>query len=416
MSRATGGPGAGPDGGPGAGPGLLRLTLYNLLRKPGRSGTAVVAVTLAAAVAFAGSLIGSGVAHAVRAGMARLGADLMVVPRGSVSATHTALVMGEPVSFYMPGSVTGQVAAVPGVKAVSAQTYVETLASASCCTGRLFLVGFDPTTDFTVQPWLYRQLGRSLAQGEIIVGAHILTAVPGTMKFYGTDYTVVGQLDATGMGMDETVFLPAPSVAAMAANSAKRAEKPLVIPDVSVSAVMVKLTDPTRADEMAGAIEAAVPSVSVVTGGQVTRGVSQDLSDLMSWLLPIAGGVLLVAVLLFAVLFAAIAAERAREIGLLRAIGATQAQAVAALVGEALLLGAIGGALGTGIGLGLYSLFQKAILMDFGLPFLWPSAWQLAGIGALVTAGAALVAGGAAAWPAWRIAGLEPHFAIHARG
>ncbi|HEY3364856.1 MAG TPA: FtsX-like permease family protein [Symbiobacteriaceae bacterium] len=398
------------------GPGLVRLTLFNLLRKPGRSSTAVVAVMLAAATVFAGALIGTGVQHAVRVGMGRLGADLMVVPRGAVSATHTALVMGEPVAFYMDGAVAGQVAAVPGVKSVSGQTYVETLASAACCTGRLFLIGFDPATDLTVQPWLYRALGRNLAPDEILVGAHVLTAIPGTMKFFGTEFQVAGQLDPTGMGMDESVFLPAASVAAMAANSVTLAEKPLAIPPGAVSAVMVRLVDPTQDDAMAAKIAAAVPGVAAITGGQVSRGVTRDLANLMSWLLPIAGGVLLVAALLFGLLFSAITAERAREIGLLRAIGATQFQAVAALVGEAALLGAIGGLAGAGAGLGLYSLFQKALLVEFGLPFLWPDALQVAAMGVLVTAGAALLAAATAAWPARRIARLEPHFAIHARG
>jgi putative ABC transport system permease protein len=400
----------------GGGVGLWRLTVYNLLRRPGRSAVAVLAVVLAAATAFAGGLIGTGVSRALHTGLGRLGADLMVLPRGAAAATHTALVVGEPVAFYMDGAVTARVAAVPGVKVVSPQVYVETRASAACCTGRLFLVGFDPGSDFTVQPWLERQLGRSLGPDEVIAGNHV-TMLPGQiLKFYGTDFRVADRLEPSGMGMDETVFLPASAVKVMAERSLTEAEKPLQIPDGGVSAVMVRLADSSRAGEMASVIEGAVPGVTVLTGGDIARGVSRDLAGLMLWLLPVAGGTLLVSVLLFLVLFSATAAERAREIGLLRAMGATAIQAVTPLVGEALLLGVLGGALGVGAGLSLYAIFQDRILFSYVLPFLWPGALAEVLLATGVVAAAGLLGALAALLPARRIARLEPHFAIHAVG
>lgn len=400
----------------GPGVGIGRLTVYNLLRKPGRSAGAVLAVVLAAATAFAGGLIASGVSRALDVGMSRLGADLMVVPKGSAEATHTALVVGEPVHFYMDAAVTQQVAVVPGVNQVSPQLYVETLASSACCTGRVLLVGFDPATDFTVKPWLLQDLGRDLGPEEIVVGNHVYVLPGDAMKFYGTDFIVADRLETSGMGMDETVFLPISTVHAMAEGSRSRAESVLTIPPNSVSTVMVRLADAAKAEETARAIEAAVPGVSAIVSGDVTRGVSRDLSGLMTWMLPVATGSVLVAVLLFLVLFSAVARERAREIGLLRAVGATSQQAVVVLAGEALLLGLVGGVLGVGAGLALYAIFQNAILFSYVLPFLWPSAPQTAALAVAVVGASGLLAAGAALWPALRIARLEPHFAIHSAG
>jgi putative ABC transport system permease protein len=400
----------------GPGVGIGRLTLYNLLRKPGRSAGAVLAVVLAAATAFAGGLIASGVSRALEVGLSRLGADLMVVPKGSAEATHTALVVGEPVHFYMGAGLMQQVAAVPGVSQVSPQLYVETLASSACCTGRVFMVGFDPATDFTVKPWLLRDLGRDLGPEEIVVGNHVYVLPGDTMKFYGTDFMVADRLDTSGMGMDETVFLPISTIHAMAEGSKTKAESTLTIPPNSVSNLMVRLENPALAEETAQAIEAALPEVTAIVSGDVTRGVSRDLSGLMTWMLPVATGSVLVAVLLFLVLFSAVARERAREIGLLRAVGATVQQAVAVLAGEALLLGLLGGALGVGAGLALYAIFQKAILFSYVLPFLWPGPLQTAALATAVVGGSGLLAAGAALWPALRIARLEPHFAIHTAG
>jgi len=398
------------------GVGLWRITLFNLLRRPGRSAAAGLGVILAAATAFAGGLISMGVGRALDVGLNRLGADLMVVPRGAVEATHQALVVGEPVAFYMDAAITEQVRAVPGVQLASPQLYVETLASSACCTGRIFLVGFDPATDFTVQPWLERQLGRTLGSDEIIVGNHVLVLPGQTMMFYGSEFKVADRLDASGLGMDETVFLPAGSVPAMAKASLTKAEQPLNVPEGKVSALMVRVAEAGKADSIAAAIEQRVQGVSVLTSGQITRGVARDLDGLMSWLLPVGAGAILISVLLFAVLFSAIAAERAREIGLLRAVGATERQAVIALVGEALLLGVLGGLLGVGVGLALYAIFQNAILFSYALPFLWPAAGVQVLLTVAVVGASGLLAAMAAAYPTLRIARLDPHYAIHAAG
>ncbi|HYF94749.1 MAG TPA: ABC transporter permease [Symbiobacteriaceae bacterium] len=399
-----------------AGVGLWRLTLYNLLRKPGRSMAAALGTVLAAATVFAGGLIISGVGHALDLGLGRLGADLMVVPVGALTATHKALVVGEPIAFYMDGSVTEQIRSVPGVRAASPQVYVETLASAACCTGRIFLVGFDPATDFTVQPWLDRKLGRTLTTDEILLGNHVLMLPGDTMKFYGSDFTVVDRLEASGMGMDETVFLPAAAIPLMAQASVTKAEEPLVVKPGDISAVMVRVSDARRADDVALEIQERISGVQVLTAGAITRGVTRDLVGLMSWLLPVGGGALIVSVLLFLVLFSAIATERSREIGLMRALGATERQALASLVGEAAILGTFGGLVGLGLGLALYAVFQNKILFSYVLPFAWPGLPETVLLGAAVVAGSGLLAAVAAAIPARRIARLEPFFAIHAAG
>lgn len=396
-------------------PSLLKLSLLNLLRKPGRSVGAVLGVILAAGTAFAGGLIALGVNHSVQVGMDRLGADLMVVPKGAVPSTHTALVMGEPVSFYMPKTTADQVAAVAGVSQVTPQVYVETMASAACCTGRLFVVGYDSKTDFTVKPWLDKGLRRPLAANEIVVGNHILTLVGEQMKFYGTDFTIVDRLAGTGMGMDETVFMPVETVWQMAKDSFSKAVSPLQIPPDSVSAILVRVADRTQTAEVSRQIEAAVPGVSVLTAGQVTEGVASDLRSLMSYMVPLAGGVLLVSLVLFVVLFAAIAAERSREIGLLRTIGATAGQALRLLTSEAAILGGIGGVVGVAAGLGVFVLFANNIRVGFGLPFLWPQLLAQVGLALVVVVGSAGLAALAAFVPARRVAEKDPFFAIHPR-
>lgn len=393
--------------------GRLRLIWFNLLRKPGRSAAVLLAVALAAGTLYAGVLIGMGVRQALVTGTARLGADAVVVPRGAVKGTHTALVMGEPVAFYMEGSVAERLAALPGVMAASPQVYVETLASSSCCTGRLFLVGFDPETDFTVQPWLMSRLGRRLEPDEVLVGSHVLGLTGEPMRFFGTAFRIAARLDPTGMGMDETVFLPIRAVDEMARNSWELAERPLSIPEGHISAVLVKLADPEGAEAFAQEVVEQVPGVDVLTGGTVAAGVAKSLSRLMAILLPTALGLAVLAAALLGLLFAAVTAERSREVGLLRAMGASRWQTASILMGEALLLGAAGGLVGVGAGVAVFGLFRRAILFSYTLPFVWPQpvVQVLAAVG--VVALAAVLAVLTAAVPVRRAVTLEPHYTIH---
>jgi len=396
-------------------PRLWRLAGLNLLRRPGRSVVAMLGVILAAGTAFAGGIIGLGVEHALDTGLSRLGADLMVVPAGEAMSTHTALVMGEPASFYMDGAVAEQVRSVPGVRQSAPQVFVQTLSSSSCCTGRLFLVGFDPARDFTVKPWLAFGLGRPLAPDEVLVGDMILDLTGTTLKFYGQEFRIAARLERSGMGMDETVFLPLDAVDKMAKGSLTLAEQPLKVPPGQISAVMVQVADPARVGEVARRIESAIAGVDTVTTGQVTRGVSRDLRSLMTYLLPVSAGVMVVSVVLFLVLFFAIAAERSREVGLLRTIGATASQAAGLLVGEALLLGALGGAAGVAAGLGVFALFARAILVSYTLPFLWPGPLQQLLLALTVVVGTAGFGALAAIYPAWRVARQDPFIALHTR-
>lgn len=56
---------------------------------------------------------------------------------------------------------------IPGVEAVSPQIYLKSMFDAPCCAvSEMFMVVYEPDTDFTVTPWLEKNLGRPLAPGK----------------------------------------------------------------------------------------------------------------------------------------------------------------------------------------------------------------------------------------------------------
>ncbi len=108
----------------------------------------------------------------------------------------------------------------------------------------------------------------------------------------------------------------------------------------------------------------------------------------------VVGGVGILTILTIAV------AERTSEIGLLRAVGATQRAILLLFLGEAALLAAIGGAAGLALGWGI------AVLLQFALPALpVHTPWMYAVLAEVVAMAVGLAAG---VLPARRAAQLDP--------
>ncbi len=94
------------------------------------------------------------------------------------------------------------------------------------------------------------------------------------------------------------------------------------------------------------------------------------------------------------------ALERSKELGVLKALGASRAQIAGHVLLESLVVGAIGGGLGAALGAGLTPVIVRALRVVSGLPLpsVGPGWWSLAGWG-----GAVVVAVLAALYPIWRM-------------
>lgn len=282
------------------------------------------------------------------------------------------------------------------------------------------MVGINPDTDFTVGPWLLENLGGRLADDEIILGAnaHIFLgkseSKPGDEEyFYGKKYTVVGVLDSTGIGIDDSGFVTLAAVYDMARGSEKNAVQKLDVSPGQVSAFMVNVsTDASRAD-VAKRIEVDVPGVAVVTSKELmSSSVARQLESLTPGLILIGIGFWVIAVLMIGALFSMIVNERRRELGLLQAVGATRKFIFGLVMLEAIELTAIGGIAGLTVGALLIVALKGVIASSMGIAYLWPGA----GFIVLFTLGYLLMAVAtgiiAALYPAIVASRLEPYQAI----
>lgn len=392
--------------------GLLYLAAQNLRRKPFRSFVTIAIVGLAAGTLFSATLLIGSVDRSLEVGMERLGADLLVVPEGYQESGQAALITGAPTSFYMDGSILDQVETVPGVDRASPQLFIESMISSQCCTGHVQLVGYDPATDFVVSPWLQDNLQRTLGKDEVVIGSLILANKGEQVHFYGHDFDVAGVLDATGMGVDESVFMSLDTAYLMARESSEVAESSLNVAPGQISSVLVKMTEGTNVDQLTQRIKASVPGTTVITANELSRSVTDRISGFKRGFIAVDAIVWIMSLLTIAAIFSMIVNERQREIGLLRAMGSSRQFVFRLMLTEAIFLTAAGGIAGIFVGGAALFIFKAIITSSLGIPYLWPPILTFVKLMVITMILAIFTGAMASLYPALSSSRLEPYAAI----
>jgi putative ABC transport system permease protein len=389
---------------------LRQLALSNIKGSAFRSGVVALCALLVASFALGTTLILRGAENSLRLAIERLGADIVVVPEGTEARVESALLMGTTTRVWMPEETLEKVAAVPGVQAVSPQLYLSTLIDAACCAvSDMFLVVYDPQTDFTIEPWLIKTIGQHLKLGEVVGGSYVF--VPEgeqNIKLYGYFVTLKANMEPTGTALDQSMFLTLETARDMARISQTMAVRPLEIPQGQISSVMVRLQPGSDPEAVALEIMHQVPGVTPIASSNLFRAYRQQMSSLRSAIVAMMGLTLALSVAMIGLVFSMAANERRRELGVLRALGATRTFVFQSLLTEAGLLALAGGLAGIGLVILTTYLFRNLIVHTLSLPILLPSPGSLllqVGGGLSV---ALLSITLAAMLPAYRISRMDP--------
>jgi putative ABC transport system permease protein len=353
----------------------FQLAMRNISGNSFRSGVVYLCALLVAAFALSTTLLMRGAENSLRLAIDRLGADIVVVPTGSEARMESALLMGSPAKFWMPQENVVKVAAIPGVEAASPQLYLATLTGASCCSvPDMFMIAFDPATDFTIQPWLSQAVANDLRLGEVVGGRYIYATEGGqNIKVYGSLLTLKANLEPTGTGLDQSIFFTFNTAYDIASKSATQAEEPLVIPPDSVSAILVKVTPGTDLYTVSARIMQELPDVTPVLSLNMFQSYRQQMTGLLKTILVVVAITWVLSVLLIGLVFSMAANERRKELGVLRALGATRRYVFQTLITEASLLAFWGGLAGIALAVLLVYLFRNLLIVSLGFPFLLPS-------------------------------------------
>jgi putative ABC transport system permease protein len=393
---------------------LSRLAWRNISGSSFRSAVVFLCALVVAGLALSTVLIVRGARDSLRLAMDRLGADIIIVPQGAESNVESALLMGVPTSVWMSGDREAKVAAIPGVAAVSPQLYLSSLKNASCCSvPEMLMVAYDPLTDFTLRPWLQKNLPGGLKLGEAVGGTYVFTPEgEQNIKLYGYFVTLKGNLEPTGTNLDRTMFFTFDTARDMARISRTMAEKPLEYLLNSISAVLVKVAPGYNVHDVAVQIVKDVPDVTPIESPNLFLAFRKQISGLLGAMLAVLAITTVLSLVLVGLVFSMAANERRREMGVLRALGGTRNFVFRILLSEAALLALAGAVPGLLLAAFCVYLFRTLIVRSIGVPFLYPSPLALL---ALILGGVVLALAGvtlAASLPAYKISRLDAAVAM----
>jgi putative ABC transport system permease protein len=391
---------------------LVRLAVQNLGRRPARTVALILAVALGSGAAFTTLTVLRGVQTSMDASFARMGADLIVVPRDTLVNITSALLTVQPTEHTLDAALVDELARSPGVARVAPQRLYRLPAGG----GHHFtdLIAFDPDRDFAVRPWLKETLDRPFGPGDVIVGGRREEKLGDELMLGSHTLTVHGRLERTGVGpFDHSCFISFAGADALARSGKLQGHDP-----TKISALLIGLDVGATPEQVRFAI-ARTPGIKVVAGGATLTAGRQGLMALFGGVSLFVLLILLGGVVMVSVLYSAIIGERHREVGLLRAMGARCRTVIRLFVTEAALTTGLGGLGGIVLGGSLLLVFQRSLGYYFetlNVPFHLPAVRSVAAYGAMCVLLAAGVGVLGAFLPALRAGRREPYVLIQAEG
>ena len=380
------------------------LPIKNLVRKPARSLALIFISAFLALSAFGGTVMVMSLSNGINSLSARLGADIIVTPYAATSQVSydSVIIQGKPGQFYMDSKYYEEIKTeIEGIDKITAQFYLAS-AKASCCSSRLQIIGFDPATDFSIQPWVEKSYSDKLGLYDAVVGSDVTPNTDMTVEIYGKTLHVQAVLDKTGTELDSALYVDIDTMKELirAHNEKNPNQEKTIDPDNVVSSILIKVADGYDIDEVAGDINLHVRQVKAIRTQNMISGVSESLSGVSAAVSVLMVVVWILSAVILSIVFTMNINERKKEFAVLRVLGASRVKLAGLVFREAALYGFLGSLLGAGMTVLITALFTPAIENMIGLPFLLPPVPVMLIAGALtvvltVAAGAVTAASSA---------------------
>lgn len=361
------------------------LILENYLRNPFRSFGLSLLIALFASVLLIGGLLSVSLSKGLNRLSSRLGADVIVIPQGSEIDDQTVLLQGDSKYTYLPPGSLEFIRDLDGVEIATPQYFIMTL-SASCCDQKVSIIGFDTESDFVIQPWIREVLADKLPKGAIVVGADISIGEKKSVKFFDRDYPVAAKLESIGNKLDQAVFVDEATLANIReAAEAKgivflKDEKSLDGEIATYSSILIKLKEGADVERLSREIHSRYDGVQFRTRKDLFSGLQKSANFLQIVVWAIVAIFLIVAAAAIVISFSLSTRERRREYALLRIIGFTRKRLQNLVLGEALLVSAVGTYIGLLFASVAFFTFRIWIGEHVGIPFIVPAAAEIAGV------------------------------------
>lgn len=387
---------------------LLQTAVRNIRAQRLRSYLTLLGIIIGIAAIVALVSIGEGLNQAVNQQFEKLGLDTIMVEPGSGSFVSTA------VSRTLKESDERLVEGIPGVEAVMGFYETAAVAKFKDKGASIFIIGFDPGKTSYLEQVGYIDLadGRKLEPGDkyaVIVGESFAANsfldetlnVKDQLEINGQKFKVIGiTKDSSfgmGFGFNNMVFTPKETVRDF-------------FGEKNPTEIVVKATDRTIVDDVAEKIKQrlkrahgeedfyVMTTQNIMESAGVVIGLIQLVLIGLAAISLLVGGIGIMNTMLMAVM------ERTQEIGVMKAVGATNTKVLSLFLAEAALIGGIGGSIGIAFGL---LIGAGVAIVATALGFAMPVGINIFSIiGALLFAMFVGMASGY--YPARRAARMEP--------
>lgn len=380
----------------------------NLRRSKLRTGLTVMGIVVGVSLMVALFAIGEGMNVQMTTSMSFLsGADITVY---NVSGTggRGVVASGDPLSE----TLVADIQAIPGVKVATG-----VLAGfGEVKKNQTYIVGIDPEPYALITGGLNIIEGRMLQPSDIdgygtVIGVNLAEELDVTLgshlrtKIWGgaadapwISFVVVGIVETGNPRQDRGIFAHLTHA------------QYILQSEGNVDQILVKMEDPSKAEEVSQQIEATIPEIRVFVARRMLQRIQESTATLVLFLQGI-GSVAIVAGcigILNTMMMSVF--ERTREIGTLKAIGAKDRDILAIILTEAALIGILAGAIGCVFGAAgtlIWGSLTEQTAQRIGSqilirPIITPEILiEMFGVGVLVGVLAGL-------YPAWRASRLDP--------
>ncbi len=388
-----------------------------------RSGLTMLGVIIGIASVIAISSIGQGVQKSTEESIRGLGTDVLQVMAGSAESGGVSQAQGSVTTLTWEDA-----------QAIAAQAPSATVVSAYLQRNTQVVYGENNTSttvygtdlNYSAARNTFVKTGRFFSEEELAAAASVAVIAPTVQKnlfpasidpigqkirIQGEIYEVIGVMEAKGaqgpQDRDDAIYVPLTSMSAriMGNNS---------LMGVSVNAIYVKGQDETQLDVVKFQVEnilrlrhnieqPADDDFRVTNQADILETFTTILNLLTVMIVAIAGISLIVGGIGIANIMLVSVVERTREIGIRKALGATDRAILSQFLTESVMLSVVGGTVGIVMGVGIT--FVAAGTFKFA--FIISSTAVAAGFGLSTTVG--LVAG---VIPARNAAKLDPITAL----
>jgi len=332
---------------------LYHLVLKDILRRKKRVLYAALGIVIAALTVVVILTIATAGQAKIDAQLEKYGANLSVIPAISNvdmrlgDLSMGALMVGE---NYIPEAklpeirqiADGEIREALGIKddvdiaTIAPKLYVNTKVKGTS----LLVVGVEPKEERKIKTWWKIQEGKYLEEGDqALLGARtaqlLKLNIGDKISLNGSDATVTGILEETGSSDDYQIFVPMQTLQTAF-------NKEGVVSSVDIRA----LCNACPVEIIADSINQNITGVRALAVKQVAETEMGMMEKMNNFMLALAGITLVIGAFGVVNTMMTSVHERIKDIGIMRAVGASRRQIIKAFTYEAIIIGIIGGIFG----------------------------------------------------------------------